>query len=101
MSEAKPKATMAPKTAPAAATPASASNVVIIKGKPLSTRGRTFAGTVTSNKMAKTVTVEWERRKYVTKYQRYEKRRRGRAPPAIAQKPASRSAPRARCRASG
>ena len=52
-----------------------ASSVVIIKGKPLSTRGRTFQGTVTSNRMAKTVTVEWQRRKYVPKYQRYEKRK--------------------------
>ncbi|MDD9953978.1 MAG: 30S ribosomal protein S17 [Candidatus Woesearchaeota archaeon] len=41
----------------------------------LSTRGRTFTGTVVSDKMAKTVTVEWPRRKYVKKYQRYEKRR--------------------------
>jgi len=48
---------------------------VIIKGKAVSTRGRTFTGTVISNRMTKTVTVEWERRKYVPKYQRYEKRR--------------------------
>ena len=53
----------------------SSSNVVIIKGKPLSTRGMTFTGTVISNKMAKTVTVEWEGKKFVPKYQRYEKRR--------------------------
>lgn len=39
------------------------------------TRGRTFTGKVVSDKMTKTVTVEWERRKYVPKYQRYEKRR--------------------------
>lgn len=70
MSEAKPAKRA--KKAPAAAAP---SNVVIIKGKPLSTRGRTFTGKVVSNKMAKTVTVEWERKKYVPKYQRYEKRR--------------------------
>lgn len=50
-------------------------SVVVIKGKPLSTRGRTFVGKVISNKMSKTVTVEWERKKYITKYQRYEKRR--------------------------
>jgi small subunit ribosomal protein S17 len=52
-----------------------AQSTVIIKGKPLSTRGRSFTGIVISNRMAKTVTVEWERRKYVPKYQRYEKRR--------------------------
>ncbi|MCC7575066.1 30S ribosomal protein S17 [Candidatus Woesearchaeota archaeon] len=43
--------------------------------KKISTRGRTFTGTVISDKMTKTVTVEWERRKYVKKYERYEKRR--------------------------
>jgi len=31
--------------------------------KNISTRGRTFTGIVTSDKMSKTVTVEWERRK--------------------------------------
>ncbi len=41
----------------------------------LATHGRTFIGTVTSDRMQKTVTVEWERRAYVPKYQRYEKRR--------------------------
>jgi len=68
----KPKRVAKPKVAAAEATP---SNVVIIKGKPLSTRGHTFVGTVVSNRMAKTVTVEWEGRKFVPKYQRYEKRR--------------------------
>ncbi|MCF7901346.1 30S ribosomal protein S17 [Candidatus Woesearchaeota archaeon] len=43
--------------------------------KPLSIRGRKFTGTVVSDKMSKTVTVEWERRKYIPKYERYEKRR--------------------------
>lgn len=43
--------------------------------KPLSLRGRTFEGRVVSDKMHKTVTVEWERRKYVPKYERYERRR--------------------------
>ncbi len=38
-------------------------------------RGRTFTGTVVSDKMAKTVTVVWERRKYIPKYQRYTKAR--------------------------
>lgn len=41
----------------------------------LSVRGRTFKGVVTSHKMHKTVVVEWERRRFVKKYQRYEKRR--------------------------
>lgn len=41
----------------------------------LSTRGRKFTGTVISDKMTKTVTVEWERRKFIKKYERYEKRR--------------------------
>jgi small subunit ribosomal protein S17 len=58
-----------------AAQPDASPSTVIIKGKALSTRGRTFVGTVISNRMSKTVTVEWERRKFVTKYQRYEKRR--------------------------
>lgn len=43
--------------------------------KKLSTRGRRFKGIVISDKMTKTVTVEWERRKFVKKYERYEKRR--------------------------
>jgi small subunit ribosomal protein S17 len=59
----------------APATAGASSSVVMIKGKPLGTRGRTFTGTVIANRMTKTVTVEWERKKYVPKYQRYEKRR--------------------------
>jgi small subunit ribosomal protein S17 len=73
MSEAKPAAKKAAK--PKVAEAPSQSNVVIIKGKPLATRGRTFVGKVVSNKMTKTVTVEWDRKKYVPKFQRYEKRR--------------------------
>ena len=38
------------------------------------TRGRTFTGIVVDAKMQATATVEWPRRKYVTKYERYEKR---------------------------
>ena len=38
-------------------------------------RGRTFTGTVVSAKSQKTVTVEWERRRAIQKYERYEKRR--------------------------
>lgn len=41
----------------------------------ISLRGRSFVGTVTSSKMQKTVTVEWERKHYLKKYERYEKRR--------------------------
>lgn len=41
----------------------------------ISTRGRTFTGTVVSNKMTKTVTVEWTRKHYIPKYERYETRR--------------------------
>jgi small subunit ribosomal protein S17 len=43
--------------------------------RPLSTRGRVFKGTVVSTKMAKTATVEWDRREYIPKYERYEKKR--------------------------
>ena len=38
-------------------------------------RGRTFKGVVIADTMQKTVTVEWERRKTVKKYERYEKKR--------------------------
>ena len=41
----------------------------------ISTRGRIFTGIVTSDKMSKTVTVEWARRKYIPKYERSQKRR--------------------------
>lgn len=41
----------------------------------ISTRGRTFTGIVTSDKMSKTVTVEWTRRHYIPKYERYEQRK--------------------------
>ena len=40
----------------------------------LRTHGRVFTGTVVSDKMARTVTVAWERRQYIPKYQRYERR---------------------------
>ncbi len=43
--------------------------------KKTSTRGRTFTGTVISDKMTKTVTVEWSRKCYIPKYERYEVRR--------------------------
>lgn len=38
------------------------------------THGRTFTGKVVSDKMHRTVTVQWERRHYVPKYQRYQRR---------------------------
>jgi small subunit ribosomal protein S17 len=38
-------------------------------------RGRIFTGTVVSSKMQKTVTVEWPRKKFNTKYERFEMRR--------------------------
>lgn len=41
----------------------------------LSLRGRVFTGTVISAKMQKTVTVEWERKRFLKKYERYEKRK--------------------------
>jgi len=41
----------------------------------ISTRGRTFTGIVVSDKMQQTVTVEWNRKKYVKKYERYEFKR--------------------------
>jgi small subunit ribosomal protein S17 len=41
----------------------------------VSLRGRTFEGIVLKNIFQKTATVEWERRNFVKKYERYEKRR--------------------------
>ena len=41
----------------------------------LSCRGRIFTGTVISVKMQKTAIVEWERKHFLRKYERYEKRR--------------------------
>src|SRR3989344_1897613 len=38
----------------------------------IKTRGRTFTGVVVEDKMQLTATIEWGRRKYVTKYERYE-----------------------------
>ncbi len=48
---------------------------ITIGKKPISTRGREFVGIVVSDKMQKTVTVEWNRRKYMKKYERYEFKR--------------------------
>ena len=41
----------------------------------VSIRGRTFTGVVIADKMQKTATVEWERKKLVPKYERYLKKR--------------------------
>jgi small subunit ribosomal protein S17 len=38
-------------------------------------RGRTFQGIVVSDKMQKTATIEWPRRKFNKKYERFEMRR--------------------------
>jgi ribosomal protein uS17 len=54
-----------------AAIPAS---TAVSSEKSTTTHGRTFTGTVVSDKMSRTVTVQWERRHYVPKYQRYERR---------------------------
>jgi small subunit ribosomal protein S17 len=43
--------------------------------KSISTRGKTFTGTVVSDKMRATVVVEWERRVIIPKFQRYKKQR--------------------------
>lgn len=40
----------------------------------IATRGRTFTGTVIAAKMTKTATIQWERKRYVPKYERFEKR---------------------------
>ena len=40
----------------------------------LKVHGRQIVGTVTSDKMKKTVLVSWERRIYVPKFERYEKK---------------------------
>ena len=39
------------------------------------TRGRVFEGVVVSDKMQKTITLEWPRLNFLQKYERYEKRR--------------------------
>ncbi|MGM5479986.1 MAG: 30S ribosomal protein S17 [Nanobdellota archaeon] len=43
--------------------------------KSISVRGKTFVGTVVSDKMNNTVVVEWIRRVPVKKFERYEKRK--------------------------
>lgn len=51
------------------------SKTIIVKGKPVSLRGRVFTGVVVSDRMSKTVTVEWPRQVYVPKYERFQKKR--------------------------
>ncbi|MFH0874335.1 MAG: 30S ribosomal protein S17 [archaeon] len=41
----------------------------------LKLRGREFSGRVTSSKANKTISIEWERRTFIPKYERYEKRK--------------------------
>lgn len=45
------------------------------KTRTLKTRGRTFKGVVVSSKAQKTVTVEWMRRVYIPKFERYQIKR--------------------------
>jgi small subunit ribosomal protein S17 len=47
----------------------------ITKKPSLKTRGRTFKGNVVSAKAQKTVTVSWNRRVYIPKYERYQIKR--------------------------
>jgi len=62
--------------APAAPSPASpCQDRHCVRHKHLSARGRTFVGTVVSDRRSRTVTVQWERRHLVRKYERYERRR--------------------------
>lgn len=43
--------------------------------KKLSLRGKTFTGKVVSDKMRRTVSVQWERRILIPKFERFTKRR--------------------------
>ncbi len=43
----------------------------MVKKTQLKTRGRVFKGVVVSSKAQKTATVQWDRRVYVPKYERY------------------------------
>ena len=47
----------------------------VISVPDFATRGRTFMGKVISNKMAKTAKIQWDRRSYLYKYERYQKKR--------------------------
>ncbi|MBN1386753.1 30S ribosomal protein S17 [Candidatus Woesearchaeota archaeon] len=41
----------------------------------LKLRGRVFVGEVVSDKMRRSAVIQWERRAYIPKYERYEKKR--------------------------
>jgi small subunit ribosomal protein S17 len=60
-----------------------------MKQAKLKTRGRTFVGEVVSAKAQKTVTVQWMRRVYIPKYERYYQKRskvKAHNPPEISAK---------------
>lgn len=67
-----PKAAKAPKVASAPQTTAHTPANKI--EKPIRLHGKEFVGVVISDKAHKTVTVEWERRRLIPKYERYERR---------------------------
>lgn len=46
-----------------------------MKNQELKTRGRTFTGKVVSVKAQKTATIQWNRRVYVQKYERFQNKR--------------------------
>jgi small subunit ribosomal protein S17 len=47
----------------------------MLKMEKIKTRGRTFQGKVVSSKAHRTVTVEWNRKIFVPKYERYQLKR--------------------------
>lgn len=59
---------------PAENTPAKETKAPKAAGARFPAHGRTYTGIVVSDRMTRTVTVAWERRYYVPKYQRYERR---------------------------
>ena len=46
-----------------------------VRHRHLSAHGRAFVGTVVSDRRSRTVTVQWERRHLVRKYERFERRK--------------------------
>jgi len=49
--------------------------VLKVKGRALCVKEKSYVGTVVSTKMQKTVVVEWERKVFIPKYERYLKRK--------------------------
>lgn len=49
--------------------------VLTVKGKALCVKKKSYVGTVVSTKMQRTVIVEWERKVFIPKYERYLKRK--------------------------